>query len=865
MRTLDGAQKIQMGTAILRNSVLFRDPPAKKMKGYTVDKASGKIISAGPEERDATQPLLDILINEAGWKPEQIVSRPKQWRVPASPSNKRTWPVDLALFDDAKYARDPEHIQILCECKRPDVQTGIEQLKIYLDREPHARVGIWFNGIEHKVVYKTTAGYEIAPDGTPILTPQDPLVPVGKKVLTLPDLKKAPSLIPVFRRIRDRLATLDRNVNRDEEILPDISLLLLLKILDEQEHRFTPKKPLSFQLGDNTEETSSRIKELLELEVKKNTALFGAESREIRFQIDDESIYYIVETLQNFRLLSNDIDAVAQAFQVIRGKAYKGEEGQYFTPLSVVRIAVAAVNPGPEDRVIDPACGSGSFLATALNNVISRLTDLYGSDENAINLARRDWSTTQLFAIDKDAVSVRLSKAYLSMLGDGSTHVYKADSVRQSRWWPALQATIQDGAFTVVVTNPPFGTKLKVLESIGREEGYELSCIWKKDKKNGKWHPLRDYENRDLGLLFLERSIRLLGPGGRLAIVLPDTYLFSGSYSWLVQWLSQYKLTHSVNVPIEAFEPHCRAKTSIIVLEKSVPPKGHRIIGSFCETYGEDKHGRPRYHIVDGEVTSDLDDEMHYAAELLTNPEAPESKLKFTFSQAEAVKRGVLVASFWWRRPYLDDLQAFAADNNCDLISVRELIECGDIKILEGHGSPSSHYKGKGEVPYVKVVDIKNWRVVENPKYFMPRQVAEKYTAKRPLQSWDLLTPTRASKNIGLFGVTMPWQTDMILTREIFIWRMKDEGKFVGRWLFLALASLKVVHDQFKSLVLMQMNREDLGDRYLDLLIPVPKAKAAREKWGGPVQRYFEALADARRSYDTLSSELKPSLFADRP
>ncbi len=837
----------------------------KIQKDYVVDKVSGQIISAGAEEINATQPLLEILINEAGWNPEQMVSRPHQWKVPSSPSNKRIWPVDVAIFDDPKYTRDPEHIRIICECKRPDVETGIEQLKIYPDREPHARAGIWFNGIEHKIIYKTEGGYELASGGTPIPTPSEPLSFDTRRVLTFPDLKKAPSLVPLFRRIRDRLATLDKNVNRDEEILPDISILLLLKIRDEQDHRFTPTKPLTFQIDENVSKTAKKIKRLLANEVKKNSVLFGAEEREIRFQIDDNSIYYIVENLQNFRLLSNDRDAIAQAFQVIRGKAYKGEEGQYFTPPSVVRIAVAAVNPGPEDRVLDAACGSGSFLAAALNNVVERLKAIDGSDTSALTLALRDWSTTQLFAIDKDAVSVRLSKAYLSLLGDGSTHVFKADSIRPSTWNAALGATIQDETFSVIVTNPPFGTKLKVPGSIGRQEGYVLSQVVKRDKATGKWQQTKEYEERDLGLLFLERSIRLLTPGGRLAIVLPDTYLFSDSYAWIVRWLAQYKITHSINVPIEAFEPHCRAKTSIIVLEKTPPPKDNLIIGSLCETYGEDKHGKPRYKIINGEMTEDIDDDMREASKLMRLPTAPVSNLKFTFSQKNAIAHGVLVASFWWRKPYLEALESFARANDCDLVPITDLMACEDIKIMEGHGSPSSHYKGKGNVPYVKVVDIKNWRINENSKYFMPRQVAEKFMAKRPLQPYDLLTPTRASKNIGLFGVVMPWQTEMILTREIFIWRLKSKGKRIDRWLFLALASLKVVHQQFKYLVLMQMNREDLGNRYEDLLLPIPRTPEAREKWAGPVRRYFEAITQARKSYIEIENDLDSSLFTDRP
>ena len=834
-----------------------------KQKKQVLDRVSGRLVTAGPEEVNATQPLVELLVDESGWDDAQFVTRP-QWRVPASPSGKRQWPVDIAIFDDPKNVRDPEHVRIICECKCPDDQTGVAQLKIYLDREPHARVGVWFNGVDYSIVYKTKDGYEVAPDGTPIPTPQDPLSPIGQRVLNSANLRTAPSLIPVFRRIRDRLVTMDQNVNRDEEILPDISLLLLLKILDEQKHQFKPKAPLKFQLDESVKKTSRNIRQLLNSEVKRNAQLFGANSREIRFQIDDDSIYYVVETLQNFRLLGNDKDAVAEAFQVIRGKAYKGEEGQYFTPPSVVRIAIAAVNPTPEDRIIDPACGSGSFLSAALVNIVEILRKHYGDNKSKVDTDRRTWATQMLFAIDKDAVSVRLSKAYLSMMGDGSTHVFKADSIRPSTWPGSLAATIQDSAFDVVVTNPPFGTKLKVDAAIAQNEAYDLARVWTKD--GDTWARTEKHGVRDLGLIFLERSIRLLEKGGRLAIVLPDTYLFSRSYGWLVQWLGQFKITHSINVPIEAFEPHCRAKTSVIVLEKSKPPKGHRILGCVCETYGEDKHGRPRFKLVDGKETSERDDEMSESADLImSSTPLVDSKLLFRFDQADAITKGVLVSSFWWRKPYLDALDEFAHKHECDLVPVGELLEAGELTVGSGHGSPRTHYHGKGPVPYVKVVDIKNWRINENSKYFIPEAVAKRLRRGRALQSFDLVTPTRASKNIGLFGMVMPWQTNVVLTREIAVWRVAKEAKQIDRWLLLGLMSLRIVNEQFKFLVLMQMNREDLGDRYQELLLPIPRKKAQREKLSKPIADYFAAMNLARQKYAGLTKHLDSEMFADRP
>ena len=831
-----------------------------------IDKASGRLITGGPEEIDATQPLLRILIDECGWDRDQIVSRPKQWRVPSHPSGKRRWPVDIAVFDSPKNKRAEEHILVLCECKKPDETSGIGQLKVYLDREPHARVGVWFNGLDHAVIYKTRDGYQSAPLGTPIPSPGDPLHPGDRPaLLTYPALRQAPSLVPLFNRIRDRLAAQDTNVNRDEEILPDLSSLLLLKILDAQTNKLSPRRPLIFQTKNgNRKQTARHIKNLLQQEVAKHTDVFG--SSEVRLSIDDESIAYVVEELQNYRLLSNDVDSISTAFQVLRGKAYKGEEGQYFTPPSVVRIAVAAVEPTSNDRVIDPACGSGSFLATALNAVIKGLKSILKEDSADYGTAKRDWSTQNLFALDKDSVSVRLSKAYLSLLGDGSTHVFKADSLRPSTWPKHLNATVCKESFSAALTNPPFGTKLKFSKDNGRAEGYQVCRKWVFDDDSRTYTPTDEWEEREVGIVFLERCINLLEPGGRLAIVLPDTYLFSPSYQWLINWLCcNFTITHSINVPIEAFEPHCRAKTSILVLQKQKPKKGHEIIGMLTESYGEDKHGHLLYRLdAEGNRTEQLEDEMSEAAALLISDYGTPNKLKFSFKQTAARDAGVLVASYFWRTPYLDALSTFASENQCELISIGDLVAKNELICESGHGSPKGQFKGKGSVPYIKVSDIKNWRINENPKYFIPDEEAKRLRRKKTLKAFDLVTPTRASKNIGLVALVMPWQTHVILTKEILVLRCGKSSR-ISPWLLLVMMSLRVVNDQFRYLVQMQTNREDLGKRFFELLIPVPKDKKVKERWEEHVRKFFQAQVEAREEYEKLLTGLDAQQFVDRP
>ena len=193
-----------------------------------------------------------------------------------------------------------------------------------------------------------------------------------------------------------------------------------------------------------------------------------------------------------------------------------------------------------------------------------------------------------------------------------------------------------------------------------------------------------------------------------------------------------------------------------------------------------------------------------------------------------------------------------------------ELIDNGDIEREMGHGSPRGQFKGKGTVPYVKVSDIKNWRINENPKYFIPDETALKLRGERRLQKFDVVMPTRACKNIGLGAIVMPWQTHVVLTKEIAVLRCTKESG-ISPWLLLVALSLRVVNDQFRFLVQMQTNREDLGHRLLQLKIPVPIDEAARRRWEKPAEEYFRAQVKARECFSRLRNNLNGLQLVDRP
>jgi type I restriction enzyme M protein len=842
-----------------------------------MDALSGRQVIAGNEEVDATQPFVDYLTQRLGWNPLQIRSRP-QWRVPRTPSGSRKsgYPVDLAIFDSAERRDDPEHVRILVECKAPSEPAGIDQLKTYLGLEPEARLGIWFNGQSHVLVYKTANGYS-ASRYAPVPRPGDPLaLAAAQKPLCYGDLIPPPNLGELFLRLRDRIAAQDSHVNRDEFILNDLSNLLVCKIADEQAGEPDPQRPMAFQAAGRAAATAHAIRNLF-LEVRSRLPSVFTDDAD-RIHIDDDSLQDVVMTLQPYRLLGHDRHAVGKAFQVLRGRALKGEEGAYFTPPAIVDCAVSILDPEPASRIIDPACGTGGFLAAALDHVFESI-DARRISAAAKSDAKHRWSGDSLFAIDKDAVSTRLCKAYLTLLGDGRSHVYRANAIDRGDWpqrTDDLTRVARDGSFDLVMTNPPFGMKLTVSAEVGRRERLMTCRTWRRE--GGTWQAADAIQEQQLGIVFFERSLNALKQGGRMAIVLPETFLFSSSFAWFVDWIcSAVTVTHVVDVPMVAFEEFCRAKTCLVFIAKRQPAPGHHIVFSYPRSIGQDKRGNPLLKLDEhGERTGELDNETADGVRLIVGgmyrgfaheiPRSEESRLCFHTAQEKVRQRGILVPRFWWRRDTEAALHRFARKYPSTVVTLGELAAEGAIAVFEGHGSPPGNARATGDVPYVKVTDLKNWRINENPTNFINSALAAKLRRRGPaLQYGDLISPARASSNIGQFSLVLPWQTNVVLTREVLVIRVCENRRGITAFLLLALMSLKVVQGQYQYLTLMQTNREHLGDCWREVQVPLPQSAAESARAEKPAREYFEAIVKARESYAHLTAVYAPEDFGTRP
>lgn len=132
-----------------------------------------------------------------------------------------------------------------------------------------------------------------------------------------------------------------------------------------------------------------------------------------------------------------------------------------------------------------------------------------------------------------------------------------------------VDKVVKDGTFTCVLTNPPFGKDLTMGPREARLNSYSISNRPKKASDPETEFLKTEFEQRELGIVFLERCFRLLVKGGRLGIILPETYFFSSSYMWLQGWLETHFIMRGViNIPMEAFQGFCRAKTNFYILEK---------------------------------------------------------------------------------------------------------------------------------------------------------------------------------------------------------------------------------------------------------------------------------------------------------
>ena len=560
--------------------------------GYIEDFISGLQVRGTPEEIQAVQVFARALVEDYGY-PKNLIQTHPQWRVKVRPSDrKKSYPVDIAVFSNTNHRED--NIEIIVECKKRNRKDGKTQLQDYL-RFSKSEVGVWFNGSERLYLRKIEREGKIEFAELPNIPRYGERVDdIGK--FRRRELRPATNLKTSFRAIRNYLAANAVGITRDEVFAQELINIIFCKIFDES---FTKEEDIvTFRAGidEDHKQIKQRITKLFEeVRGRYKDVLDVSDS----IALDDRSLAYIVGELQLYSLQKSSRDAVGAAFEVFIGPALKGGQGQFFTPRNVVKMIIDMIDPKPHERVIDPACGSGGFLVEALRHVWSQVQsqgEELGWSDQEIESEKLRIASTNFCGIDKDYFLSKVAKAYMAILGDGRGGVFCENSlIEASEWGKKTQSSVETEAFDVVITNPPFGQKLAI-DSAEVLKNYDLGHRWSLDSKDGIFTRGALLEKQPPQILFIERCLQLLKPGGRLGIVLLESIFGMPKYRYVVDYLQKNtKIRAIVTMPEDLFQPYTHAKCCVLVCEKlsNAEYETYDIFMADVKRCGHDSRGNP--------------------------------------------------------------------------------------------------------------------------------------------------------------------------------------------------------------------------------------------------------------------------------
>ena len=286
------------------------------------------------------------------------------------------------------------------------------------------------------------------------------------------------------------------------------------------------------------------------------------------------------------------------------GPALRGAEGQFFTPRNVVRMMISILDPAPDEMILDPACGSGGFLITALEYVWQKLeaqAKTKGWGPVQLDRKKREVASKYFRGIDKDSFLAKVTKAYMAIIGDGRGGVFCENSLlNPDEWHHATSDAIRISSFDIVFTNPPFGTKIPIKGEPVLSQ-FALGYKWKKDKSTGRIDKTATlHEDQPPQILFLERCLQFLKTGGRLGIVLPEAVFGMPTYEYVVTFLQERtKILGIVSMPESLLKTSGKggthAKVCVVFIENRPPKNGedYSIFMADVKWCGHDSRGNP--------------------------------------------------------------------------------------------------------------------------------------------------------------------------------------------------------------------------------------------------------------------------------
>lgn len=453
---------------------------------------------------------------------------------------------DIVIYDNAS-KKDKENIVLIIEVKKPNesLTQGIDQLESYISALP-TYLGVWVDGNEENIRYRNPDNKYKFERFKRLPKFSESIEDVLATYLKKQDLLEVQDLRSTVYMLEQKVLAND-GVNAFDEIFK----LIFAKLYDEQS-----KKPID-ELDFQTKKGAKLQTSIEALFIKAKTKWKDVFKEKDEIELSEETLIAVVSELQEYKLLETDFEILDAAFEHMISGDSKGEKGQYFTPRPVIDIIVQLLNPNDDERVLDPSAGSAGFLLHTFQHMLKT--------QKIEDKDRYRYAVNNLYALDFDPRTVKIAKALMVIAGDGSSNSQQANSLDLRLWDKdqlgkfdnAIAGKFAEHSFDIVMTNPPFAG------DVSSGSGYLGYYSVARDKKQ----KTKATEKRDV--LFLERNLRFLKPGGRMAIVLPQGRFNNSSDKELREYIAkECRILGVLGLHGNSFKPYTGTKTSVLLVQK---------------------------------------------------------------------------------------------------------------------------------------------------------------------------------------------------------------------------------------------------------------------------------------------------------
>ena len=560
----------------MTGNVAYLIPPGKIPCFIT-----GKLRQDTPEE-NVRQRWARSLVEEYGYPKRDLgIEAPVRM-------GRATKRADIAIYQpDASHTQ--ENILIVVEAKRAetkpsDKKNGEQWVFSYMAASMNCRFGMWV-GSERRAFEKADAAEPERIADIPRFGSHAPQRPTRAALVPPHELSS------VFRRCHNYIHA---NVADRADAFHELIKLFFCKAYDEEESGdellfyVDPKERLS-ESGQRRM-MEERIAPLFALVKERYPFIFAGDDK---IRLEPRAVASVVSELQFLALLKTEIDAKGEAYEELVGSNLRGDRGEFFTPRNVCTMAVQMVMALHDPleltrlKVLDCCCGTGGFLVSWLNNLHAALLEQErprpvkrGTPDERARQRVREVCTRNLFGLDINRRLVQACQMNLVLHGDGSSNIYRANSVQSPGEWdhPPREA-VGHGTMDIVFTNPPFGGggggKIDDGHVLGQ---YELTT-WGRDVARASM-PAEQ--------LFIEAALRFVKPKGYLAIVLPDGIVNNPSLKFIRSWLlRRSRIVASIGLPKTTFAASKGIQNpTVLIVQKLTRSEAKRAdAGTFNATY----------------------------------------------------------------------------------------------------------------------------------------------------------------------------------------------------------------------------------------------------------------------------------------